>query len=173
MGLFRNSSLEGIQSILSGYRQFRSHESAAVTWSIHKTIHGSAMGVWSRRNHEALPIGLGPWKQQEADGTDPEVLWCTSLYEVMTNSDQQTVTRQTNTTYVIHCQLGLNLYPFRTLHVSSSVCCSKTLHASFSGSFQKNTMFVFSAKRPPMYLLQQKHLIRQPALTTQLNLQRN
>jgi hypothetical protein len=41
---------------------------------------------------------LAEWKNlQEATGTPPEVLWCISLQEVMTNDDQQRWARQTNT----------------------------------------------------------------------------
>jgi hypothetical protein len=42
----------------------------------------------SRRSSRDLPIGTSLWKQQEAAGIPPEVLWCMSLYEVMTSEDQ-------------------------------------------------------------------------------------
>lgn len=84
----------------------------------------------------------------------------------MKNSGQQRVARQTNTTQCSPLSVGLYLCPFQTSHVFSSVRCSKTSHASFSGSFQKNTMFVFSAKHPPMCPLQQKHKIAPPSYDT-------
>jgi hypothetical protein len=53
---------------------------------------------------------------------------------------------------------GLYLHTFQTLRVLSSICSSKTPHALFPGSFQKNTTCVFSAKHPPMCLPQQSIL---------------
>lgn len=134
------------------------------------------MGVWSRRNHEALPIVLRSWKQQEAAGIPPpKVLWCISLYEVMTNNEWQGKPIPYSIVSKDQCQQSpakcgkvnqyhtvsstvcwLYLYPFQTSHVFSSVCFSKTLHGSFSGSFQKNIMCVFSAKHLPTCLLHQK-----------------
>ena len=46
------------------------------------------MNVWSRGNHEALPICPSPQKGQEAPRKSWEVLWCNFLYKVMTNNDQ-------------------------------------------------------------------------------------
>jgi hypothetical protein len=40
-------------------------------------------------NQELLPISTSPLKQQEESRTPPEVLWCVSLYKVMTNEHQQ------------------------------------------------------------------------------------
>ena len=73
--------------------------------------------------------------------------------------------------------IGLYLYPFQTSHVLSSIHSSKTSHALFPGSFQKNTTCSFSAKHPPMCLLQQKYPLIGQFLekhhTTQLSLQKN
>jgi hypothetical protein len=42
----------------------------------------------SRRNVEASLISTSLRNQQEAAKTPPEVLWCTSLYEIMTSKYQ-------------------------------------------------------------------------------------
>lgn len=63
--LFTSSSLGWFQSSLS----------AAQSTGISRSSE-------SRRNFEALPIGKSPLKLQEAAWTPPEVLRCTSLYEV-------------------------------------------------------------------------------------------
>ena len=76
--LFRNSSLEQIQSALSGYQQFRSHKSAAAAAAVHK--HHSRIS--SRRSTQKKPQGstrqesasdpnLQTW--QEAAQIPPEV----------------------------------------------------------------------------------------------------
>ena len=44
--------------------------------------------------------------------------------------------------------MGLYLYPLQIPHVASSMHSSKTSHALFHGSFQKNTTHLFSAKTP-------------------------
>lgn len=48
--------------------------------------HESATAVQSRRNSEALPMSFS--LQNKATGISQEVLWCISLYKVMTNDDQ-------------------------------------------------------------------------------------
>ena len=82
MDLFRNSSLEQIQSVLSGYQQFSSHESATE--------------VQSRRSTKTV-ISSSQQKHLEATGIPPEVLWCISLYEVTTNNGLQRMAKQTST----------------------------------------------------------------------------
>ena len=91
-------------------------------------------------------------ESEEAAGT-PQVLWCISLYEVTTNNDQQRRVRRTDTTQSVE----LSSYPFQISRVLSSICSSTTPHAPFPGCFQKNTTCLFSAKHPPVCVLQQKH----------------
>ena len=117
------------------------------------TIHKSATAGRSRRNLEALPIGMSLGKQSEATGFHQKFFDGITVYEVMTNNDQQRMVRRTNTTQHHPLSVGLYLYPFQTSHVLSSVCYSKTSHAPFSGSFQKSTTCLFSAKHSPMCLL--------------------
>jgi hypothetical protein len=66
VGLFRNISLEQIQSALLGYQLFSLVESAAAAWSSGKHHSGISNSRSSRRNHKALPIVLTPRKPQEA-----------------------------------------------------------------------------------------------------------
>jgi hypothetical protein len=49
--------------------------------SLMSIIYESANAVLSRRNLEALPIGLSLWKQKGTTGRQLEVLWCVSLYK--------------------------------------------------------------------------------------------
>jgi hypothetical protein len=63
VGLFGNGSLEQIQSVLSEYLKFISEKSAA------------AAAALARGNHDALPFGPSPQKQQEVTGTRPNNLW--------------------------------------------------------------------------------------------------
>jgi len=47
------------------------------------------VAVQSRGNKEALPITPTLWKGQYATRISQDVLWCVSLYEVMTNDQQR------------------------------------------------------------------------------------
>lgn len=136
----------------------------------------------SSRNQKALLISPSPQKQQEAIRI--QVLWCISLYKVTisndhqrrqepmsqhhqwspvsakSNKDQQRVARQTKARVSFTlCWVIL----FQTSHFLSS----QTLHALLPGSFQKNTMCLFSAKHPLITQFSEKRHM------TQLSLQRN
>jgi hypothetical protein len=50
-------------------------------------------------------VGPSPWKQQEAAGTPPEVLWCIFLYKVVTMISKLQQGEPTPHS-VIHCLLG-------------------------------------------------------------------
>jgi hypothetical protein len=58
--------------------------------SVHSanTKHESVAVAQSRRDCNALPIGMSLKKRQEASKIPLEVLWCISLCEVTTNEDQ-------------------------------------------------------------------------------------
>jgi hypothetical protein len=83
------------------------------------------MSVRSRRNHEALPIDLSLWGQQEATGISPKVLPCISFYNVTTKVDQQRMARQTNAT-----QLGY-IYILSKHHVFSQASALAKHHTPF------------------------------------------
>jgi len=120
--------------------------------SIHSqtNILESAMAVLYRRNLKALPTGPSQQKSQE-------VLWCVSLYEVMTDKDQQRVAMWTNATASSTvCWVVLTPFP--------SICCSKAPHVPFPGSFQKNSTCLFSAKHPLMRGYPEKYHMTQPNL---------
>jgi hypothetical protein len=72
------------------------------------------------------------------------------------NADQQRIARHSTTIQYHLLSVELYLYAFQTLLILSSVWSSKTTHALFLGSFQKNTTCLFLAKHPPTCLLQQK-----------------
>ena len=128
------------------------------------TIYESAMAVGSRRNLDATR-------------TPPEVLWCVSLYEVMTNNDQQRMISYTNITQSCLPSFGLHLFPFQTLCAFLCVLYQNIACPFILGYFQKNTMYLFSAEHAPMCMLNQNQpLIRQfpeKHHMTQLSLLRN
>jgi hypothetical protein len=113
----------------------------------------------SRRNHQALPIGMSLPKLQEAARTPPEVLWCTCLYEAqqakimeeskahqgnsIISKDQclgspVKTSKENQCQSVVHCLLGY-IYTLSKTCVLSSAHSSKTSHALLPDSFQKNT----------------------------------
>jgi hypothetical protein len=77
-------------------------------------------------------VSLSPQKWQEATRTSSDGLWCISLYRVMTNEDQQRVTKWTNTT-----QCHPYLYPFQTSCVRSSICSGKASRVLFPDCFSQ------------------------------------
>ena len=134
-----------------------------ISSSVHRNLQRQ-LHTFENTIHE-LAIAVqapSPQKKQEVTATPPEVLWCISLYEVMTNDDLHRMVRHTNTTQYLQLSVGLYLYHFQTICVHSTACPNKTSHVLFPGSFQKNATWLFSTKHPPMYLLQRKcPLIRQ------------
>jgi hypothetical protein len=80
----------------------------------------------------------------------------------MTNDDQQRVSRQSNTTHVVHCLLGY-IYTLFKRHVFSQASTLARHHMPFfPGCFQENTTCLFSTNHPPTCLLHKKRpLIRQ------------
>lgn len=133
--MFRYFSLEQIQSVLSGYQQFSSHESVVVAQSTCK-------------HHSQQQVHLIQKKPQgsayQPESSEVARSRSTSLYEVITNDDQRRMVRHTNTTHhsqqrsatakpnedqqkwqsvpipssLIHCPLG-QMYILSKLHVFS------------------------------------------------------
>jgi hypothetical protein len=96
--LFRNISLQQIQSTLSGYWQFSSHESAAAAQSTRK--HHSQISN-SRLIQKKLQ-GSANWPESAELARSCQNTIRSSLvnfYEVTTNNDKQRIVRCTNTTH--------------------------------------------------------------------------
>ena len=128
-GLWTKSNLH-YQDVSSSIPMNQKQYLDPLTNAIHKSI---MVAVQSRRNLEALPTSLSPRKRWETTGIPPEVLWCISFYEVMSNNvKNKTVARQTNCHPL---SVGLYLYPFQISRVLSSIYSSKTLHVLFQCSF--------------------------------------
>jgi len=123
------------------------------------TIHESSIAGWSRKK---LQGSANRPESVEAESFQniTRSFCCTSLYEIITNNDQQRSLRYTNTMEQSPLTIGQYLYPFQTSCVLSGICSSKTSPALFLGCLQKNTMCLFLAKYPPMYLLH-KHVLSQ------------
>ena len=134
------------------------------------------MAVPSGRNHEAQPICLSLQKWQEATEISQEVLSCisTKSWQEIFHEEGKANQCQSIPSIDQHQQsptkpskewqgelmpqhhplsIGLDLDPFQTSCVLSSIHSSNTSHVLFPGSFQKNKMHLFSAKHPPMCLL--------------------
>ena len=150
------------------------------------TIHASAMEVWSKRSQEALTISPSLQKQQEPSRIPPDVLWCVSLYEVMTNDDQwrrqgepmpqhhqwrpmlaksksnQDEQRVASwTTYYHPLSLGLYLYSFQTAPVLSSTNSSKNVTCPFFWLLpEKHHMSVLSKTSSHMFASAKHPLLR-------------
>lgn len=137
MDLFRNSSLGQFQS--SSNQQLQS-----------SPLSNHHSGISTAR--EALPIGPGLKKCQEASGISREVLWWVSFYKVMTSQDQWHTTRMTNARATFHC-LWSHIYSLSKHHVSSYmsasakhlltyICFSKTsFHLFAPTKHQRNQKF--------------------------------
>lgn len=102
------------------------------------------------------PMSTSPQKQEEAGGTPPEVLWCISLYEVITSKDQprkqgkpmqqchwwrpdsakpkedqQRVPRQNQCKNTVHCLLG------STYTLSKHMFLKRLLHQNTTHPFMR------------------------------------
>jgi hypothetical protein len=100
------------------------------------TKHESVATVRSRRSYEAPAMGTSLREWQEAARTPPEVLWCVTLYEVITSKHQQRKQGEP----MQECRLlsvALHLYSSQ-IRVHSSIRSSKISHALSLESFQKN-----------------------------------
>lgn len=115
-----------------------------------------------RRNSEAPPINLSPWKQQEAAGILPEVLWCISMKswharisrESQENHWKNVITKDRTRRSLTRTSKELQGEPMPS-HKSAPVKYHMTFHLADS---RKNTTCLFSAKHPFICLLQQNIL---------------
>ena len=123
MDLLRNRSLVWFQSWLSASSLLAKHQTWISSSSpVHSTNtkHEAVRAAWSRRNLEALSVGISPKRWQEAAGITPAVLWCISFYDVMTSKDQR---RKQGEPMQGQCPLPaeLYLYPFQTSGILPSI----------------------------------------------------
>jgi hypothetical protein len=117
-------------------------------------IYTSATAVWSRRNPEILPIRvLRSYKKLPPEN----FLECSSLRSSNKwwSAEWQ---GEPSPHSIVHCLLDYIYTLFKhQVFPQASIRSSKTSHILFLGSFQKDTMCLFSAKYLPTSLLQQKN----------------
>lgn len=83
-----------VQSSLSGLSAVQAK--TANTSQLQQSSPVDSTVAQSRRNWEALTVGMSPWKQQEPVTIPWKVLWCVYLYKVTTSKDQLSVVRCSN-----------------------------------------------------------------------------
>ena len=141
MDLFRNSSLEQIQSVLSGYQQ--QHDPPTNT--IHEWI---SKGRSTQRNPKTAnwPIDLrvlgGRKKPLEHHQKFFGVFLSMKLRQTMTSKEWQGITIPSS---VIHCSLGYIYNPFQTPCVHQVLVLAKH-HTPFSQAASRKTPFCAFSK---------------------------
>lgn len=134
MDLFRNSSLGQFQS--SSNQQLQS-----------SPLSNHHSGISMAR--EALPIGPGWKKCQEASGISREVLWWVGFYKVMTSQDQWHTTRLTNARATFHCLWSHSL----SKHHVSSYMSASAKHLLTYICFSKTSFHLFAPTKHHMTYL--------------------
>jgi hypothetical protein len=87
--LFRNSSLEQIQSALSGYEQLSLHKLEEAAQPFANIIHESATAGQPRRTSKALPIGQVRGSSKKPLKHHKKFFGGISLYEAMTMTSKE------------------------------------------------------------------------------------
>lgn len=159
--LSTNNSLKQIHSLLWGYQQWSSHKSAAVTRSTGN--HHSQNQRWHFDPEGTLMLCQSTWVRESIKKPPEHHQKFVGVFLSM--KSQQTISSKewqgepiphSVRVFGVHRLLG-SIYTLSKHHVFSR----KISHALFSGTFQKNTTYLFPTKYRPMCLQQKHPLTRQ------------